>query len=293
MMQAAVPGLELVHRGKVRDTFSFDGALVIVATDRISAFDVVMANGIPDKGRVLTQMSNYWFERLGGVVRHHIVSNTDRVLEWSIPGWVPELAGRTVLVKRAAPLPIECVARGYVTGSLYKEYKAHGSGVHGLDLPSGLLDGSQLPEPIFTPATKAQVGHDENISEAAAADLVGQEVYDLVKKLTIELYRQAAEHAAAAGLILADTKFEFGLDDDGLLWIDEALTPDSSRYWEAAQWEPGRPQPSFDKQYLRDWLEASGWDKRPPGPELPDDVVENTRARYLEACRRITGRLEL
>jgi phosphoribosylaminoimidazole-succinocarboxamide synthase len=273
----------------VREVYDLGNELLIVSTDRLSAFDVIMGNGIPDKGRVLNQMSAFWFEKLSHLVPNHLISVDDLdVLERV--GEDDELRGRCAITRKAKPLAIECVARGYIAGSLYKDYKREGGKVHGLDLPDGLLDGSALPEPIFTPATKAVEGHDENINFAQAVDIVGSEIAEKARDWTLLIFQEAQRHAADQGLILADTKFEFGLTDDGLIWIDEALTPDSSRYWEADLYRPGGPQPSFDKQYVRDYLETLEWDKRPPGPKLPDDVVMNTRAKYLEAYRRITGR---
>lgn len=290
LLQSSLQGAEPIHRGKVRDTYDLGDSLLIVASDRISAFDVVMANGIPDKGRILTQMSNFWFDKLSHVCPHHLIQTDDRAIKEQVDGWDESLAGRSVIVKKAKPLTIECVARGYIMGSLYKEYKAQGGRIHGLDLPEGLTEGAALAAPIFTPATKAQEGHDENISYDQAVDMVGREVAEQARAWTLALFKQAQTHAATAGLILADTKFEFGLTDDGLIWIDEALTPDSSRYWEASFWKPGGQQPSFDKQFVRDFLETLDWDKRPPGPQLPEDVVEKTREKYLECYRRVTGR---
>jgi phosphoribosylaminoimidazole-succinocarboxamide synthase len=290
LLRSSVASLPLIHRGKVRDTYDLGGDLLIVASDRISAFDVVMANGIPDKGRILTQMSNFWFRKLAGTCPHHLVETEDTAIAARVPDWDGSLNGRSVIVRKARPLTIECVARGYLMGSLYKEYVRFGGRVHGLKLPDGLREGDRLPEPIFTPATKAQEGHDENISfdDAVAREEPG--VAEQAREWTMSLYRLAVEHAAGVGLILADTKFEFGLTDQGLIWIDEALTPDSSRYWEASLWAPGGPQPSFDKQYVRDYLETLGWDKRPPGPSLPNEVVAKTREKYLEAYSRITGK---
>jgi phosphoribosylaminoimidazole-succinocarboxamide synthase len=279
--------------GKVREVIDLGDAFLIVSSDRLSAFDVVMPNGIPDKGKVLNQMSAYWFDLLKGVVRNHMIATDDATIAGRLGQEVPELKGRTTLAKKANPLPIECVVRGYLAGSFTREYRQAVEGgsvtLHGVTLPSGLEDGSPLSEPVFTPATKAESGHDENISFDRAADLVGREVAEEARRVSLELYRLANLHAAQSGLILADTKFEFGLDDDGLLWIDEALTPDSSRYWEVATWAPGGPQPSFDKQFVRDWLETTGWDKTPPGPEIPDDIVAKTRAKYVEAFERVTG----
>jgi phosphoribosylaminoimidazole-succinocarboxamide synthase len=274
--------------GKVREVYDLGQELLIVASDRISAFDVVMENGIPDKGRILNRMSAFWFEKLGEVCPHHMISVDDAVIAKRLSFSDETLQGRCMLAQKAEPLTIECVARGYITGSLFKEYLASGGDIHGLDLPEGLVDSSRLPEPIFTPATKAQSGHDENISFKEAADRVGSEIAEKVRGWTLELYSRAAEYALTRGLILADTKFEFGMTEEGLIWIDEALTPDSSRFWDVATYAPGGPQPSYDKQFVRDYLESIGWDKRPPGPRLPDDVVEKTRAKYMEAYERLT-----
>lgn len=290
LLSTFVPGLGEPRRGKVREVYDLGDSLLIVATDRISAFDVVMANGIPDKGRILNQMSAFWFDRLGDVCPHHVLSTEDEAIARRIGLDDPALHGRSTLARKARPLTIECVARGYLAGSLYKEYRAAGGRVHGLDLPDGIVESGALAEPIFTPATKAQEGHDENISFDEAADRVGRETAETVRDWTLELFRRASEHAASRGLILADTKFEFGETDDGLLWIDEALTPDSSRFWDVATFRPGGPQPSYDKQFVRDYLETLEWDKRPPGPTLPPEVVLQTREKYREAYERITGR---
>ncbi|HWA83394.1 MAG TPA: phosphoribosylaminoimidazolesuccinocarboxamide synthase [Fimbriimonadaceae bacterium] len=290
LLHTALPGLPPPRIGKVREVYDLGDELLIVATDRISAFDVVMANGIPDKGRILNQMSVFWFDHLGSVCPHHVLSTDDAVIAGRLASPQPELAGRSTLAKKALPLTIECVARGYISGSLFKEYRAQGGGVHGLGLPEGLPESGILPEPIFTPATKAAEGHDENISFTRACDMVGREVAEQVRDWTLELYRRASEHCAKVGLILADTKFEFGLTADGVIWIDEALTPDSSRFWDTALYEPGHAQPSYDKQFVRDYLETLAWDKRPPGPVLPGDIVAKTRAKYVEAFERITGR---
>ncbi|HVT10642.1 MAG TPA: phosphoribosylaminoimidazolesuccinocarboxamide synthase [Fimbriimonadaceae bacterium] len=290
LLHTALPGLPPPRVGKVREVYDLGDELLIVATDRISAFDVVMANGIPDKGRILNQMSAFWFDRLGTVCPHHVISTDDSVIAGRLSSPQPELAGRSTLAKKALPLTIECVARGYISGSLFKEYRVQGGAVHGFGLPEGLLESGILPEPIFTPATKAAEGHDENISFARACDMVGREVAEQVRDWTLELYRQASRHCAEVGLILADTKFEFGLTADGVIWIDEALTPDSSRFWDTALYEPGHAQPSYDKQFVRDYLETLAWDKRPPGPVLPGDIVAKTRAKYVEAFERITGR---
>ncbi len=290
LMEADIPGLPPPRRGKVRDVFDLGDALLIVATDRISAFDVVLPNGIPDKGRVLSQMSAFWFDKFESVCPNHVLTTSDADIASRLSEFGGELFGRCTLARKAIPLPIECVARGYISGSLFKEYKAKGARVHGLALPEGLQESQRLPEPIFTPATKAQTGHDENLSFEQAADLVGRETAETVREWTLEIYGMAADYALSRGILLADTKFEFGETDSGLIWIDEALTPDSSRFWEAAQYSPGGPQPSYDKQYVRDHLESVGWDKRPPAPELPPEVVRNTRAKYLRAFELLTGR---
>ena len=282
-----LPGLPPPKVGKVREVYDLGDELLIVATDRISAFDVVMANGVPDKGRILNRMSAWWFERLADVCPNHVISTDDGEIVRRVP--MPELAGRTTLARKCRPLPIECVARGYISGSLFKEYRAQGGGIHGLGLPEGLVESARLSEPIYTPATKAEAGHDENIDYARTVDLVGREVAEQAREWTMALYERASKHAASVGLILADTKFEFGLTDDGLLWIDEALTPDSSRYWPADLYQPGGAQPSYDKQYVRDYLEALGWDKTPPGPVLPDEVVARTRGKYVEAYEKVCG----
>lgn len=289
LLTTELPGLPTPRRGKVREVYDLGEYLLIVSTDRLSAFDVVMENGVPDKGRVLNQLSAFWFERLRAVCPNHLITVDDQKIAESVSFWSPELRGRSALAKKAEPLSIECVARGYITGSLFKEYVASGGRVHDLDLPGGLMDGSALPEPIFTPATKAESGHDENISFGQAADRVGKETAELAMRWTLELFRLAQQHASECGLILADTKFEFGHTNEGLIWIDEALTPDSSRYWEADLWTPGKPQPSYDKQFVRDYLESIGWNKQPPGPRLPDEIIAKTRAKYLEAYRLLTG----
>lgn len=289
LLHTALLGFPPPKIGKVREVYDIGTELLIVATDRISAFDVVMANGIPDKGAILNQMSAFWFNALRDVCSNHVISTDDDVIAARINGVHPELKGRCTLAKKAVPLTIECVARGYITGSLYKEYRASGGKIHGLDLPEGLRDGEKLPEVIFTPATKAEHGHDENISWDEAVNRVGRSVATLAKEWTLALYQKAARHAEANGIILADTKFEFGLTDDGLILIDEVLTPDSSRFWDKSGYVVGKSLPSFDKQYVRNFLETLEWNKTPPGPKLPDDVVAGTRERYLEAFRRITG----
>jgi phosphoribosylaminoimidazole-succinocarboxamide synthase len=280
-------GLEPAARGKVRDIYDLGDKLLIVATDRLSAFDVVMPTGIPDKGRVLTQLSLFWFNLLKDVVPNHVLSATQFPAPFD--KHTDDLAGRSMIVTKTTPLPIECVVRGYVSGSGWKDYRATGK-ICGVDLPAGLRESDQLPEPIFTPATKAATGHDENISFEQAASLIGQDLARKVRDLSLDIYRRAAAYAAPRGILLADTKFEFGLLGNELIWIDEALTPDSSRFWPAAQYQPGGPQSSFDKQFVRDYLERIRWPKTPPGPELPPEVVAATRAKYREAFRILVGR---
>jgi len=280
-------GLTLAARGKVRDIYDLGDKLLIVATDRLSAFDVILPTPIPDKGRVLTQLSLFWFRLLEDVIPNHVLSATDFPAPFD--KFKAELAGRSMVVRKAQPLPIECVVRGYVSGSGWKDYRVTGK-ICGIPLPSGLHESDRLPEPIFTPATKAASGHDENISFERAAALVGKELAAKVRAISLEIYRRAAAYAEPRGIILADTKFEFGLLHDELLWIDEALTPDSSRFWSAAQYSPGGPQASFDKQFVRDYLERMQWPKTPPGPELPPEVVEATRGKYREAYRILAGR---
>lgn len=290
LLDTAFEGLTLVGRGKVRDLYSVGDRLLIVATDRISAFDYVLGSGIPDKGRVLTQLSAFWFARTGHIVANHLIATDVAAFPADVRPHAALLEGRAMLVRRTQPLPIECVARGYLSGSGWKDYLATGK-VCGIDLPAGLRESDQLPSVIFTPATKAASGHDENISEAQAADIVGAELLARLKQLTLELYASGAAHAEACGIILADTKFEFGVADGGeLLLIDELMTPDSSRYWPRDQYAPGGPQPSFDKQYVRDYLESIRWNKQPPVPSLPADVASRTREKYLDAYRRLTGR---
>ena len=288
-------GLTPAARGKVRDLYDLGDTLLIVATDRLSAFDVILPTPIPDKGRVLTQLSLFWFDLLKDVIPNHVLSSTDFPVPFD--DYRDDLAGRSMVVRKTQPLPIECVVRGYVSGSGWKDYTATGK-ICGIALPEGLRDSDRLPAPIFTPATKATSGHDENISFDQAASLIGKSLAERVRTVSIELYRRAAAYAAPRGILLADTKFEFGLlhcalDSpeavNSLIWIDEALTPDSSRFWPAAQYHPGGPQPSFDKQFVRDYLERIRWPKNPPGPELPPDVVAATRAKYREAYRILAG----
>jgi len=284
--QTDFPGLKLRGRGKVRDIYDMGDRLLIVATDRLSAFDVILPTPIPDKGRVLTQLSLFWFERLADVVPHHVIAAKDFAGE--LAPYAAQLDGRAMLVRKTEPVPIECVVRGYISGSGLKDYQKTGA-ICGIPLPAGLNDSDRLPEPIFTPSTKATTGHDENISFEETVDRIGRPLAERLRDASITLYQRAAEHASTRGIIIADTKFEFGLLGDELIWIDEALTPDSSRFWPASQYIPGKAQPSFDKQYVRDYLERIGWNKQPPAPALPPDVVAGTREKYREAYQRITG----
>ncbi len=283
--------LPLVARGKVRDVHAVDDDhLLLVATDRLSAYDVVLPTAVPDKGAVLTGLSVWWFEQLADLLPNHLVSARVQDLPDAVQPWADALRGRTMLVRRLDMVPVECVARGYLTGSGLADYRTTG-GVVGQPLPRGLEDGSRLPEPLFTPATKAAAGdHDVNVPYEAVEQAVGAGLAAELRRLTLAVYDRGASLAAERGLLLADTKLELGHDRDGVLTLgDEVLTPDSSRYWPADGWSPGRAQPSFDKQYVRDWLDGSGWDRTAPGPELPEDVVERTRAKYVEAYERLTG----
>ena len=296
-MPAAAPLLETrlngraPHRqGKVRDIFDLGDTLLMVATDRISAFDYVLGSGIPDKGKVLTQLSAFWFAQTIDLVPNHLLTTDVSAYPHELRRHADILAGRSMLVKKTNPVPIECVARRYLSGSGWKEYTATGS-VCGIPLPPGLTESDRLPQPIFTPATKATSGHDVNVSEAEAGRHVGDALVRTLRDLTLALYRRGATHAASRGIILADTKFEFGVTSTGdVILIDEVMTPDSSRYWPEDQYRPGGPQPSFDKQYVRDYLEEIRWNKQPPVPSLPDDVVARTRDKYIEAFRRLTGK---
>jgi phosphoribosylaminoimidazole-succinocarboxamide synthase len=279
----------LLGRGKVRDLYAVDDALLLVATDRISAFDHVLATGIPGKGKILTQISLFWFDLLSDIVPNHLITANVEEFPASLHPFASQLEGRSMLVRRAQMFPVECVARGYIAGSGWKEYTATKT-VCGIPLPAGLQDGSQLPQPLFTPATKSQDGaHDENISFGATEKILGKDVAAELRELTLAIYRKAAKHAEGRGLILADTKFEFGTAENRIILADEVLTPDSSRFWESSAWKPGGAQPSFDKQFVRDYLESIGWNKQAPAPSLPNDVVERTLAKYLEAFHRITG----
>ena len=290
LLETRLSGLAPHRQGKVRDIFDLGDSLLMVATDRISAFDYVLGSGIPDKGKVLTQLSAFWFERTAAIVPNHLLTMDVREYPGDMRKHAAVLAGRSMLVKKTNPVPIECVARGYLSGSGWKEYRDTGA-VCGVVLPKGLRESDRLPEPIFTPATKASTGHDINISEAAASQLVGDALVRRLRDLTLALYQFGAAYAESRGIILADTKFEFGLNEaHEIALIDEALTPDSSRYWPRDEYAPGGPQPSFDKQYVRDYLEQIRWNKQPPVPSLPDEVVMRTREKYVEAFRRLTGK---
>ena len=323
LLETNFPDLQLHGRGKVRDIYRVDDDLLLIATDRISAFDYVLGSGIPDKGKVLTQLSAFWFERMGDLVPHHVIATDVAKFPASLRAHADTLRGRSMLCRRTRPVPIECVARGYLSGSGWKEYQQTGM-VCGVTLPKGLKESDRLPQPIFTPATKAESGHDINISEDDAAKIIGRELTDRLRTLTLEIFRRGCEHAESKGIIIADTKFEFGLapasanssrrsadlsaesrsanvdgakadrstnviGDDEIVLIDEVLTPDSSRFWPKDQYRPGGAVPSFDKLFVRDYLEEIKWNKQPPVPSLPDEVVAKTRAKYLEAFRVITG----
>ena len=294
LLETSFPDLKLHGRGKVRDIYQVGDDLLIVATDRISAFDYVLGSGIPDKGKVLTQLSAFWFERMGDLVPHHVIATDVAAFPAVLQPHAGALRGRAMLCRRTRPVPIECVARGYLSGSGWKEYRQSGT-VCGIRLPAGLRESDRLPEPIFTPATKADTGHDINISEDEAAKIVGRPLTDRLKALTLEIFRRGCAHAESKGIIIADTKFEFGLVGAGnpstdVVLIDEVLTPDSSRFWPQDQYKVGGAVPSFDKQYVRDYLEEIRWNKQPPVPSLPDTVVQRTREKYVEAFRRLTGR---
>lgn len=289
LLQSNLGNIPLLGRGKVRDLYDVDGALLLVATDRISAFDHVLGTGIPGKGKILTQISLFWFEMMADIVPNHLITADVHEFPASLQPYAEQLEGRSMLVKRASMFPVECVARGFLAGSGWKEYLTHGT-VCGIPLPAGLQDGSRLPEPIFTPATKSQDGsHDENIAFSEVEKVVGHADAAELRRLTLAIYNKAAAHAESRGLILADTKFEFGRVGETIVLADEVLTPDSSRFWDGSTWNPGGPQPSYDKQFVRDYLEAIHWNKQAPAPGLPKDVAERTQAKYLEAFRLLTG----
>jgi phosphoribosylaminoimidazole-succinocarboxamide synthase len=292
VLQLELPGIKKLKSGKVREVFDLGDRLLFVASDRISAFDVIMPNGIPRKGEVLTQISYFWFAQTGSFQPNHLLSRANDPLPENLKPFADKIARRSMIVKKCRPLAIECVVRGYLAGSGWKEYQKSQT-VCGIKLPAGLQESSELPEPIFTPATKAETGHDENISFAEAAKIVGGEIAEQARAASLKIYNFARDYARKRGIIIADTKFEFGLDNSSsrkLILIDEVLTPDSSRFWPADQYAPGKGQPSFDKQFVRDYLETLTWDKTPPGPKLPDDVTAKTSAKYLEAYEKLTGK---
>jgi phosphoribosylaminoimidazole-succinocarboxamide synthase len=289
VMETSFSDLNLVTRGKVRDIYDLGEHLLIVTSDRISAFDVIMNEGIPNKGRVLTQISKFWFEQMGDIIPNHIVATEVADFPAITHKYRDQLEGRSMLVKKASPLPVECIVRGYLSGSGWKEYRQKGS-ICGIDLPAGLKESQALPEPIFTPSTKAELGeHDENISFAEAVEICGGDLAEQAKQATLAIYKRARTLADAKGIIIADTKFEFGVFEGKLIWIDEALTPDSSRFWHKDLYRPGGAQPSFDKQFLRDYLETLDWGKKAPAPPLPAEVINKTAEKYMEALTRLTG----
>src|SRR6516164_806726 len=289
ILQLELPGIQKIKRGKVRELFDRGHAFLLVASDRISAFDVIMPNGIPRKGEVLTQISYFWFAQTESFQPNHLISRPGNPLPPKLQPFADKLSSRSMIVKKAQPLTIECVVRGYLAGSGWKEYKASQT-VCGIKLPAGLQESSELPEPIFTPATKAESGHDENISFEQAAGMVGKDIAEQARAASLKIYNNARDYARKRGIIIADTKFEFGLLNGNLILIDEVLTPDSSRFWPADQYQPGRSQPSYDKQFVRDYLETLDWNKTPPGPVLPPEVVAKSTAKYLEAYERLTGK---
>ena len=296
ILQLDLPGIKKARSGKVREVFDLGDRFLLVASDRISAFDVIMPNGIPRKGEVLTQISHFWFEKFAALVPNHLLAKSDDPLPKNLQPFAAQLARRSMIVKKAKPLAIECIVRGYLSGSGWKEYKKSQT-VCGIQLPAGLTESAELPEPIFTPSTKAEAGHDENISFEEACQIVGTDLATQARDLSLKIYRAGRDYARQRGIIIADTKFEFGLENGGgaspqgrLILIDEVLTPDSSRFWPADQYAPGRGQPSFDKQFVRDYLETLDWNKTPPAPALPADVVAKTQEKYLDAYRRLTGR---
>ena len=289
ILQLDLPGVKKVRSGKVREVFDLGDSFLLVASDRISAFDVIMPNGIPRKGEVLTQISHFWFRQFSSLVPNHLLAGAEDSLPKLLQPFGAQLARRSMIVKKAKPLAIECIVRGYLSGSGWKEYRKSQT-VCGLSLPGGLTESAELPEPIFTPSTKAEAGHDENISFAEACKITGPELATQARDLSLKIYRAGRDYARQHGIIIADTKFEFGLFEGKLILIDEVLTPDSSRFWPADQYAPGQGQPSFDKQFVRDYLETLTWDKTPPGPQLPEEVVARTSAKYLEAYERLTGK---
>ena len=288
VLQLELPGIKKLKSGKVREIFDLGDAFLLLATDRISAFDCIMPNGIPRKGEVLTQLSHFWFERFASLIPNHLLAGANDPLPAALQPFAATVARRSMIVKKAKPLAIECVVRGYLAGSGWKEYRKSQT-VCGIKLPAGLQESSELPEPIFTPSTKAESGHDENISFEEAAKVTGPEIAEQARAASLKIYSEARAYARQRGIIIADTKFEFGMFEGKLILIDEVLTPDSSRFWPADQYQPGRSQPSYDKQFVRDYLETLDWNKTPPAPALPADVVAKTQAKYFEAYEKITG----
>ena len=289
ILQLDLPGIKKVRSGKVREVYDLGDSFLLVASDRISAFDVILPNGIPRKGEVLTQISHFWFEKFASLVPNHLLAQAEDPLPKNLQPFASQLARRSMIVKKAKPLAIECIVRGYLSGSGLKEYKKSQT-VCGISLPARLVDSSELPEPIFTPSTKAEEGHDENINFEQACQIVGTELATQARDWSLMIYKAGRDYARQRGIIIADTKFEFGVFEGKLILIDEVLTPDSSRFWPASQYAPGKGQPSFDKQFVRDYLETLTWDKTPPGPILPDEVVAKTSAKYLEAYEKLTGK---
>ncbi len=289
VLQLDLPGIKKVRSGKVREVYDLGQSFLLVASDRLSAFDVVLPNGIPRKGEVLTQLSHFWFEKFSSLVPNHLLAGADHPLPENLQPFASQLARRSMIVKKAAPLAIECIVRGYLSGSGWKEYQKSRT-VCGIQLPAGLTESAELPQPIFTPSTKAEAGHDENISFDQACSIVGYDLAIQARDLSLKIYTAGRDYARQRGILIADTKFEFGLFEGNLILIDEVLTPDSSRFWPASQYAPGRGQPSFDKQFVRDYLESLTWDKTPPGPQLPEDVILKTSSKYVEAYEKLTGK---
>jgi len=289
LLETRLP-LKLHSKGKVRDTYDLGDKLLMVTTDRLSAFDVVFGQGIPKKGAVLTQLSAFWFDKMKDVIGNHVISSDVNDFPEELKQYADQLEGRSMLVKKAEPVKAECIVRGYITGSGWKDYKSTGS-VCGIKLPEGLVESQKLPEPLFTPSTKGEIGeHDMNVSKRELDGIVGKEVADQLQEVSLKVYERAAGYALEKGIIIADTKFEFGMAGGELVWIDEALTPDSSRFWPASDYEAGRPQKSFDKQFLRDWASSTGWNKEPPAPEIPKEIIEGTSKRYVDAYEMVTGK---
>lgn len=289
LLETSIPYLKLHNKGKVREIFEIDGNLLLVATDRISAFDVILPNGIPHKGKVLTQMSEFWFELIGELTENHLITTSIDEIDKITEEDRDLLRGRSMLVKKVDVIPVECIVRGYIAGSGWKDYKQNNA-ICGISLPGDLKESDKLPEPIFTPSTKAESGHDENISFEEAVNITGRELAEEIRQKSIAIYKKASEYALTKGIIISDTKFEWGKYGDKVILIDEVLTPDSSRFWPMESYSPGKPQPSFDKQFVRDYLESCGWDKNPPPPSLPEDIIRTTSEKYLEAYTKLTGK---